>query len=97
MSESLNETMNTENNVSSGSDLGDMKVKKERCKAKGEEVGEGMGGRGGFEEAEQVGPGRVVVRVRNLPAAATRGNLTTLCREMGEVVGVQVGGRTRHD
>ena len=35
--------------------------------------------------------GGVVVRLGQLLAAATRGNLTTLCREMGEVVALQVG------
>ena len=37
------------------------------------------------------GRGGKVVRLGHLPAAATRGNLTSLCREMGEVEEVQVG------
>ena len=50
--------------------------------------------KGGIEVEEDRGRGEgrggMVVRLGRLPAAATRGNLTTLCREMGEVVGVQV-------
>ena len=37
------------------------------------------------------GEGGKVVRLSPLPAAASRGNMTSLCREMGEVEEVQVG------
>ena len=133
VTESLNGTMNTENNVSR-TEVSGVKVKEEKGEterseesvggedregseskggvedtAKGEDkeasdgivggednVGEegNAGGddmEGGEDRARGEGRGGVVVRLGHLPAAATRDNLTSLCREMGEVVALQVG------